>query len=153
MQLPLSAGTSRGHLSPWPAELHYLAGLAHFYDRMSACLDHYEKAIEAYQQSGDIRGLAQALMEKTRTRLTLAAVPLGSLADIRPLEEVLAALGDGELRLRGHILAIMGEAYRHGRAKQPRHTRDPQQALEIGQRLQDDHLCAYACFALGLSEM
>jgi class 3 adenylate cyclase/tetratricopeptide (TPR) repeat protein len=150
----LSAGTSRGHLSTHGrAELHYLAGLAHFYDQdVGPCLDHYEKAIEAYQQSGDIQGMAQALMEKTRTRLTLAAVPLGSLADIRPLEEVLAALGDGEPRLRGHILAVMGEAYRHGRQAAQAYERS-QQALEIGQRLQDDHLCAYACFALGLSEM
>lgn len=150
----LSAGVPTGHLSAHNrAELHYRAGLAHYYDQDAGpCLAHYENAIVAYRQTDDILGLAQALMEKTRTYLTLAAVPLGSLADMRPLEDVLVALGDREPKLRGHILAIMGEAYRHGRQAAKAYEKS-QQALEIGQHLKDDHLCAYACFALGLSEM
>jgi class 3 adenylate cyclase/DNA-binding CsgD family transcriptional regulator/tetratricopeptide (TPR) repeat protein len=150
----LSAAETTGYLSAHDrAELHYQVGLAHYYDQdVGPCLDHYEKAIEAYRQTDDLRGLAQALMEKTRTHLTLAAVPLGSLADIQPLEDVLEALGDGEPRLRGQIVAIISEAYRHGRQAAKANER-AQQALEIGQRLQDDPLCAYACFALGLSEI
>jgi class 3 adenylate cyclase/DNA-binding NarL/FixJ family response regulator len=150
----LSVGHPRELLSVHDrAELHYRAGLAHYYDQDAGpCLEHYAQAIEAYRQTDDLLGLAQALMEKTRTHLTLAAVPLGSLADIRPLEDVLAALGEREPGLRGHILAIMGEAYRHGRQAAKAYERS-RQALEIGQRLQDDHLCAYACFALGLSEI
>ncbi|MGH7334451.1 MAG: AAA family ATPase [Candidatus Rokuibacteriota bacterium] len=150
----LSAAESSGHLSPSArADLHYQAGLAHYHDQdVGPCLHHYERAIRAYQLSGDVRGLAQALIEQTRTRLTLAAVPLGTVADIRPLEDVLAALGDEEPALRGRIAAIVAEAYRHGRqAKQARER--AQQALAIGQQLKDDVLCANASFALALAQI
>ena len=148
----LAAGEATGQLStPECAELHYRAGLAHYYDQdVGPCLHHYDKAIEAYRLTGDVRGLAQALMEKTRT--SLAIVPLGTVADLQPLDDVLAALGDHEPGLRGHITAVMAEAYRNGRqAEKARHR--GQQALEIGRQLEDDHLCAYASFALGLAHI
>ncbi|MFI5373723.1 MAG: AAA family ATPase [Candidatus Rokuibacteriota bacterium] len=133
------------------ADLHYRAGLAHYNDQdVGPCLHHYERAIELYHQVGDIRGLAQALMEKTRTQFTLATVPFGTLADIKPLEEVLVALGDLEPGLRGHILAVIAEAYRNGRQAEKARAR-AQEALEIGRRLEDDLLSAYASFALALS--
>jgi class 3 adenylate cyclase/DNA-binding CsgD family transcriptional regulator len=96
--------------------------------------------------------LAQALIGKTHTQFTHASVPLGALADLQPLEDVLAALGDREPGLHGHILAIMAEAYRH--ARQPTKAQErAQHALEIGQRLKDDRLCARANSALALAHI
>lgn len=148
----LSATESVPHLVAQDrAGLHYRAGLAHYNDQdVGPCLHHYEKAIEIYRQVGDIRGLAQALMEKTRTHFTLATVPFGTLADIKPLEEVLVTLGEREPGLRGHILAVIAEAYRNGRQAEKARTR-AEEALEIGRRLEDDLLCAYASFALALA--
>jgi class 3 adenylate cyclase/tetratricopeptide (TPR) repeat protein len=133
------------------AELHYRAGLAHYYAQdIGPCVHHYERAIEAYRGAGDLRGLARALMERTRT--SLAIVPLGTVVDLTPLQEAAAALGDEDQSLRGHITAVMAEAYRNGRqaeaAKQHGH-----RALEIGRQLADDPLCAYASFALGLASI
>jgi eukaryotic-like serine/threonine-protein kinase len=145
------SGSARHLAAPERADLHYRAGLAHYYDQdVGPCLHHYEKAIAVYRQLGDVRGLAQALMERTRTQFTLATVPLGTMADIRPLEDALAALGEREAGLRGHILAVIAEAYRNGRQAEKARAR-AQQALEIGRRLEDDRLCAYASFALALA--
>jgi class 3 adenylate cyclase/tetratricopeptide (TPR) repeat protein len=148
----LSATGSTRHLGAQDrADLHYRAGLAHYYDQdVGPCLHHYEKAIEIYRQAGDVRGLAQALMEKTRTHFTLATVPLGTLADIKPLEDVLVTLGEREPGLRGHALAVIAEAYRNGRQAEKARAR-AQEALEIGRRLEDDLLCAYASFSLALA--
>jgi class 3 adenylate cyclase/tetratricopeptide (TPR) repeat protein len=150
--LPATGSGSSGHLGAQDrADLHYRAGLAHYYDQdVGPCLHHYEKAIELYRRAGDLRGLAQALMEKTRTHFTLATVPLGTLADIKPLEDVLVALGEREPGLRGHVLAVIAEAYRNGRQAEKARTR-AQEALEIGRRLEDDLLSAYASFALALA--
>ena len=94
------------------AELHSRAGLAHYWDMDAGpTIDHYEKAIAAYRLAGDIRGVARALMEQTRTRSTLASVPLGTLADIQPLEAALEALGERETALHGNILTVMSGAY------------------------------------------
>jgi class 3 adenylate cyclase/tetratricopeptide (TPR) repeat protein len=148
----LAAGEATSRLSTAScAELHYRAGLAHYYDQdVGPCLHHYDQAIEAYRLIGDVRGLAQALMEKTRT--SLAIVPLGTVADLQPLDDVLAALGEREPGLRGHIVAVMAEAYRNGRQAEKAKQRG-QQALEIGRQLDDAHLCAYASFALGLAHI
>jgi class 3 adenylate cyclase/tetratricopeptide (TPR) repeat protein len=150
----LSAAESTRHLAGQDrADLHYRAGLAHYYDQdVGPCLHHYEKAIEIYRLTGDVQGLAQALMEKTRTHFTLATVPYGTVADIKPLEDVIAALGDREPGLRGHILAVIAEAYRNGRQAEKAKER-AQQALEIGRQLEDDLLCAYASFALALAHI
>ena len=149
----LAASEATGRLTTEDrASLHYSAGLAHYYDRdVGPCLHHYEKAIEAYRQLGDLRGVARSLMERTRT-LTITALPLGALGDIGPLEDALTALGDGEPQLRGHISAVMAEAYRNSR-QAVKAREKAQQALEIGQQLEDDDLCAYACFALSLAHV
>jgi hypothetical protein len=150
----LSAAASSGHLSAQDrAELHYMAGLAHYRDQdVGPCLDQYDKAIAAYRLVGDVRGLARALMEKMRTLNTFASVPYGSLIDVQPLEDILAALGASEPALGGGILAVMVEVYRT--ARQTETAEDmARRALEIGQRLQDDRLCAYASFALGLAQV
>lgn len=148
----LAAGEATGQLSTAScAELHYRAGLAHYYDQdVGPCLHHYDKAIEAYRVTGDVRGLAQTLMEKTRT--SLAIVPLGTVADLQPLDDALAALGERDPGLRGHIIAVMAEAYRNGRQAENA-THRGRQALELGRQLDDAPLCAYASFALGLAHI
>jgi class 3 adenylate cyclase/tetratricopeptide (TPR) repeat protein len=130
------------------ATLHFWAGLAHQREQETGpCLDHYEKAIAAYRQAGDLGGLARALMQKVRTYYRTAAY--GALVEVQPLEEVLEALGDREPELCGSILAILSQAYRV--AKQTATAQEmAQRALEIGQRIHDDRLCAEASFALGL---
>ena len=150
----LTAGEASGQLSlPDQAALHYWAGLAHFSNQdVGPCLHHYEKAIEAYRRAGDVPGLGRALMEKTRTQFTLAAVPLGIVADVKPLEEILTVLGEREPALRGHIAAVMSEAYRSGRQPEQARRR-AEQALEIGRQLGDDYLCGYASFALALAHI
>jgi class 3 adenylate cyclase len=149
----LAAAESAGGLTDEDrASLHYWAGLAFYHDRdVGPCLHHFDKAIETYRRIGDVRGLARALMEKTRT-LTITAIPLGALGDLQPLEDVLTALGDREPGLRGHIAAVMAEAYRNSR-QADKAKEKAQQALEIGQQLGDDDLCAYAAFALGLAHV
>ena len=150
----LSAAGSAGPLSAHDrADLHHWAGLAYYRDQdVGPCLDHYNKAIEAYRLTGDLRGLALVLIEKTRAQFTLASVPLGALADVQPLEDVFEALGESELGLRGHILAIMASVYRNAR-QAAKAMEKAQQALAIGHRLADDPLCAYATYALALAHI
>ncbi|MGH8057823.1 MAG: ATP-binding protein, partial [Candidatus Entotheonellia bacterium] len=133
----LSAAESSDRLSAHDrAELHYRAGLAYQRDTdVGPCLDHYERAIAAYRLTGDIPGLARALMERTRIDFTLAAVPYGTLIDIQPLEAALEALGESEPGLRGSITAIISGAYFH--AKQTdKAWETAQRALQIGEDLQ-----------------
>ena len=150
----LAAAESTGNLDGSDrAALHFRAGLAHYYDQdIGPCLHHYQQAIDTYRQAGDVPGLGHALMEKTRTQFTLASVPFGSVADLKPLEDVILALGEQEPALRGHILAVIAEAYRNGRQAEKARERG-QQALELGRQLRDDMLCAYASFALALAHI
>src|SRR5262245_14264593 len=150
----LAAAESTGNLEGSDrANLHFRAGLAHYYDQdIGPCLHHYQNAIDTYRQAGDVPGLGHALMEKTRTQFTLASVPFGSVADLKPLEDVILALGEQQPALRGHILAVIAEAYRNGRQAEKARERG-QQALHIGRQLQDNMLCAYASFALALAHI
>jgi len=150
----LAAAESTGNLDARDqADLHFRAGLAHFYDQdIGPCLHHYQQAIDTYRHAGDVPGLGHALMEKTRTQFTLASVPFGSVADLKPLEDVILALGEQEPALRGHILAVIAEAYRNGRQSEKAKERG-EQALQLGRHLQDDMLCAYASFALALAHI
>ncbi len=137
------------------AEFHYRAGYAYQRDLdVGPCLDHYEKSIAAYRLTGDVLGLAQVLMEKIRVHTTLAPVPFGTLVDVQPLEEVLEVLGEDEeaLGLRGRIVAAIADAYWHASqtGKADRMTR---QALEIGQQIKDERLCAHASYVLALAQM
>jgi tetratricopeptide (TPR) repeat protein len=150
----LSAAESCARLSVQDrAELHYWAGLARYRDQdVGPCLAHYEKAAEAYRLVNDVRGLAKVLMEKTETQYTLASVPLGTLPDMRPLEGVLDALGEGDPALRGRILAVMAQVYRNARQGDKAETM-ARRALEIGRGLGDHHLCARASSALALAHL
>ncbi len=130
------------------AELHYLAGISAYWDgNMGLCLEHYDHAVAAYQAAGDISGLAQALIE--RTYLTVAG-RYGTLADLQPLEEVLETLGQDEAKLRGRIMTSLSELYWMAR-KTDQSAAMAQRALEIGQRLRDDQLCARASFDLAMA--
>jgi class 3 adenylate cyclase/tetratricopeptide (TPR) repeat protein len=150
----LLAAESKGQLSVQEqADLHYWAGLSHYRDQdVGPCLDHYEKAIEAYRLAGDTPGLGRALMEKMRTHNTFASVPYGTLIGMKPLEEVLDVLDASESKLRGDILAVMSEVYRTAR-QTDKAEEMARRAMEVGQRLQDDRLCAYASFARGLAQV
>lgn len=135
------------------AEFHHRAGLSYYRDMdIGPGLDHYEKAIAAYRLTDDLEGLAHVLMAKTRAYMTQAAVPYGTLIDMRMLEEVLDVLGVQNPGLRGRILATMAEAYWHARLtdKAEDLTR---QALEIGQDSRDDLICFHAHHVLALVYM
>ena len=150
----LSAAEATGQLSPHDrAELHYWAGLAHYRDQDAGpSLEHYAKAIETYRLTGNIRGLAQALMDKTRIHYSLASVPFGILVDVTPLEETLEALGDSEPGLRGRISSILSGAYWVAR-QADKAEELALRALKLGQHLGDDRLCALASFQLGLAQL
>jgi predicted ATPase/class 3 adenylate cyclase len=150
----LAAIESSGRLSVHDrAELHYWAGRARHRDQdVGPCLAHYEQAAEAYRQAHDVRGLARVLMERAEIQYTLASVPLGTLPDMQPLEDILAALGEGEPALRGQILAIMAQVYRNARQGDKAEA-IARRALEIGQRLGDHHLSARASSALALAHL
>src|SRR5439155_1006656 len=139
--------------APERAELHYRAGFARYRDLdVGPCLAHYEKAIEAYQLTGDVRGLARALMERTRALSTIASVSIGTLLDLQPLADVLNELRDAEPGLCGRGWATMATAY--WMARQPERAEEvAQHALELGQRIQDDALCAQSSCELGLAQM
>ena len=147
----LSAAESCGRLSLHDrAEMHYRAGLAYYRNQdMGPCLDHHNKAIEAYRLAGDMRGLAQALMEQTR--IPYRTSPYGTQVDVQALENVLQALGEDEPGLRGNITAAISQAYRYGR-QTAKAKEMAQRAVEIGQRIKDDRLCAEASFALGMAQ-
>ena len=135
------------------AELHYWAGRARHRDQDAGPgLAHYEQAAEAYRQVDDVRGLARVLLEKAEIQYTLASVPLGTLPDMQPLEDILAALGASDPALRGQILAVMAQVYRNARQGDKAEGM-AQRALEIGQRLGDQHLSARASSALALAHL
>jgi tetratricopeptide (TPR) repeat protein len=115
------------------------------------CRDHYEKAIQSYQLSNHVRGLAQVLVEKTRILFSLDSIPWGTLIDLQPLEDVLAALGDAEPALCGSIAAVMAEAYRMG-GQPDKAEAVAQHALDIAQRIHDDSLRSRASHVLALAQ-
>jgi tetratricopeptide (TPR) repeat protein len=133
------------------AELHYWSGLTQYRNGdIARCLEHYTKAIEAYRLTGDLQGLAQALLEKTNAYCQHLA-SYSTLIDAQSLEAMLQALGDRELKLRGNIAARMAQVYWTAR-QTDKAEEMARGALEIGQRLQDERLCAQASFMLGLAQ-
>jgi tetratricopeptide (TPR) repeat protein len=91
-------------------------------------------------------------MAKTEIQYTLTSVPLGTLADLRPLEEVLDALYEHDPMLCGRIFAILAQAYRNARQGAEAQAM-AQRALALGHDLGDDDLRARAGAALGLGHM
>jgi hypothetical protein len=149
----VAGNTSGPFVAQERAELHYRAGLAHYRNQdVGPCLDHYDRAMTAYQAAGDTRRLAQVLMDKTEIQYTLASVPLGTLVDLQPLEEVLEGLHENEPGLCGRIFAVLAQAYRHARQGAKAQAM-AQRAFALGRDVGDDDLCARAGAALGLGYM
>ncbi len=132
------------------AELHYLAGMSHRRNvDVGPGLEHFKEAIRYFQRAEDTAGLAKALLQETRLQF-FTPLPLGTLLDIQPLQDVLERLGETQPSLRGHIATVLAQVYRH--ARQPDAAKlMAENALEIGQEIQDDYLCADAGTSLGLA--
>jgi class 3 adenylate cyclase/tetratricopeptide (TPR) repeat protein len=136
------------------ARLHYQAGLASFRDQdVGPCLDHYEQAIAGFRASGDIRGLARAVMGRTRASFTLASVGYGTLIDPEPLLQVADRLADEDPVLCGFVRAELAQVF--WTAQQPAKACEmAAHALEAGQRAGAGELEAEAhrAFALAYSQ-
>lgn len=150
----LTAAQACGHLDPHTrAELHYQAGQAHQRAMdISLCLDHYNHAIEAYQQTDHIQGVVRTRIEKTRVSCTTALVSYDPLMDVQSLEDALSALGEDHLSLQGAIAASIAEAYWTTNQIEQAETMAAQ-ALHIGVNSQDVRVCAQASHVLALTHM
>jgi DNA-binding winged helix-turn-helix (wHTH) protein/tetratricopeptide (TPR) repeat protein len=141
----LAAADTHGHISDADtARLHYRAGVA--YQRASDAglsMDHYDHAIQMYRRAGDIRGEAQALLDKTWTHLSCTGISYGTLIDVQPLHEALEAVGDCDLSLCGHLASMMAEIYCNAQ-QIDRAEEMARHAMDIGQHLEDDALCSRA---------
>lgn len=134
------------------AALHYFAGFAYYRDLDTGpCLDHYERAIEGYRAIGDIRGLAQALVDHTRCRITQAAASYGTLPDVQQLEDLVGELRDKHSALQAQALGILSQVY--WTARRPDRAEElARESLAIAQRLEDDRLQTQAYSSLALSQ-
>jgi class 3 adenylate cyclase/tetratricopeptide (TPR) repeat protein len=146
-----SAAEQLGHAAPAElAELRFLAGLSH-YRNMDAgpCTHHLDQAIEGYRACGDARGLARALVERTRVQLTMG-VRYGAGVERGPFEEALAALPQGDVALRGWLHTMLAESHfntrEHGASEA-----EARRALELGLAAHDPALCAQASSNLGVA--
>jgi len=130
-------------------ELHYKAGTCHrLGGDVGPCLEQFDLALDAFRVSGDNRATAEVMMWKARQETQ--AVPFGELV-VRPFEEALELLGDGEDSLRGSIFASISNAYFH--AGMPLEAKEKgQEALAIGRRIEDPDLCNDALSELGLAQ-
>ncbi len=132
------------------ARLYFRAAMSHHrIQDVGLALARFESATKAYRTSGNIYGLASALMWQTRLRLMHASVPLGELSPYVPaLDTLLEQLDDRELGLRGELLEVLSQAYRHARQTE-RANEWARRALELGREANDARLCARASDALG----
>ena len=148
-----SASEQLGRSSPAElAELRFLAGLSH-YRNMDAgpCTDHLDRAIAGYRASGDARGLARALVERTRLQLTMG-VRYGAGVERGPFEEALAALPESEAALRGWLHTMLAESHFNTREHEASEA-EARRALELGRVARDPALCAQASSNLGVALM
>ena len=135
------------------AELHYLAGRAYRYDHDAGpALEHFERAIPGFRETGDFASLARALAEKVRIRFSLAAVPFGVLTDVQTLEEVLGALGPEDREAKARVLETMSTAFFHAR-QGDRAEQLAQQALAVAKETGNDEIYAQVGTTLSLSAM
>jgi class 3 adenylate cyclase/tetratricopeptide (TPR) repeat protein len=134
------------------ADLHYWAGLALNRARdPGPCIEHYEKAIEAYRSADDLPGLARALMEKVRIQVTIGAVPYGSSIDVEPLEEVLESLPDADQGMRARVMQVLSSVYWAERDSD-RAEKMARRSLELGEAIDDPLICARASGELALAQ-
>ena len=132
------------------AELHSAAAFAYHRDQDAGpALAHYAEAVKGLRETRDLPGLAMALTEEARLRLSVGGT-YGRLMDIQPLEEVLAELGESEPGLRGRILATLSQAYWMAR-RLDKAEETARMALQTVERIDDERACAYAATALALA--
>ncbi len=136
------------------ARLYYRAALAHHRNQdVGPAQERFEEAAAAYRTLGNIYGQASALMWQTRLHYMHASVPYGVLPpDVPALHDVLYGLGNREPNLRGQILEVLSQSYRHARQAE-RASNLAHLALALGRQEQDDRLCARAGEALGLASL
>ncbi len=132
------------------AELHHKAGSAYHHDLDAGpSLDHYERAIEGFKESGDAGALAAAALDRARHLYTLD-VSYGESLDVRFLEDILQATDDGDQELRGRILYAMSQLHWMGRQTQ-KADELARQVIEIGHRIENDRLLVNAYGSLALA--
>jgi len=135
------------------AELHYLAGRAYRYDHDAGpALEHFERAIPGFRETGDFPSLARTLAERVRMKFSLVAVPVGVLADVQPLEEVLDALAPEDREAKARVLETMSTAFFHAR-RPDKAEQLAQQALEVAKETGNDEIYAQVATTLSLSAM
>ncbi len=133
------------------ADVHLQAGLvaAHVADLQNA-LDHYERASSDYRAAGDEAGTAWAALYAARTRFTIYPGGFGLAYDLPFLEDLLRKLGESEPALRALLLdTIATGTWGEGRAERAHEL--AQQALALGQRVDDDAVCHHVCMTLALT--
>lgn len=133
------------------AELQLRMGLAAEHDAQpERAVDCYERAASDFHEVGEEVGAAWAAMYSARTHMRISLGGFGAESDLQPLEELIRKLGESEAALRGRLLVTIAEgAWVGGR---PARTEEvAQQALALGQGLDDDALCHDACMALALA--
>jgi tetratricopeptide (TPR) repeat protein len=135
------------------AALHLRAGLAanHGYDA-EPCLRHYALAAEAFAEAGDDVGLAWSLMYLTRGRFTFPSASLGAKVDVRPLEEMVARLGETHPALRAQLLATISDAHWVA-GDMVQAQQSAERAVEVGMLYDDDVACHHAFMGLGLAQL
>ncbi len=75
--------------------------------------DRFEKAATCYRRLGDAVGLAKVLIFLIRLDHMDGSMFSGTLSSyVTELETVFTALSDADLNLRGHVLALLAQAYR-----------------------------------------
>lgn len=149
----IQAAESMGGVAPQErAALYYQAGFTHYWNQDAGpAQDRLEQASTIYRTLGDVSGLAHALIVQTQLGFMYALLPYGVLSPyVEPLNHVIDTLGDTEPSLRGHIMAVLSQAYRHARETE-RAIGVAQRALDLGMEARDDYLCARAHDSLGLA--
>ncbi len=149
-----SAESIEGFADRERANLYYQAGFTHYWHQDAGpSQDRLEQASAIYRQLGDVRGLAHALIVQTQLGFMYASLPFGVLSPyVEPLHQVIESLGDSEPSLRGNIMAVLAQAYRHARQTE-RAIGVARRALDLGLEADDDYLCARANDSLGLAYM
>ncbi len=150
----LAAAEGSGRFSEHDlALLHQQAGFARYRDLdMGPALHHFARAADGFRNTGDTDNLVQVLENQMRGRITQGSAVYGTLAELEPLQEVLAALDESELESRTRLLAIMSQAY--WTARQPEKAEiTAREAVIVAEELEDADLCTAAYNSLALAQV
>ncbi|HEY2735414.1 MAG TPA: adenylate/guanylate cyclase domain-containing protein, partial [Polyangiales bacterium] len=132
-------------------ELHLLSGLSHQHDfDFGPCLQHYQAALRAFAEAGDLVGQARTLRHQTRVQYVSTAASYGQQFDLEPHASVLTQLGEREPLIRGALLDVMSQVHWTARRTDAAET-FARQAFAIGEAVNDDDLRHHASFSLGLA--